>query len=84
MALWSISHIISTHDGNVDELNLAENVPIMEPVCQFSNVAEHRSASGERVRSLAYNSHSYVSFLLFRWLDLIASLFHCRKWHHFK
>ena len=59
MALWSID----ASDG-LDRNMLAEEPPKMEPIFQFSNLHSHsqgRSTSGERVRSLAYDKHNYVS-----------------------
>ena len=71
MALWSVNGSSksdsitcknTTGDDNV--INLAECVPIMEPIFHFSNLClepHTLTSAGERVRSLAYNSHSYVS-----------------------
>lgn len=48
------------------EMNLAECAPVMDPIFHFSNLPTdpHSLHSiGERVRSLSYNSHSYVCVL---------------------
>ena len=63
MALWSISSC-SNHSDTEDKNGLAECVPVTEPVFTFSNLSLESHAlttSEERVRSLAYCYHSYVS-----------------------
>lgn len=62
MALWSISGC-SNNDAE-DKNGLAECVPVTEPIFTFSNLSLESHAlttSEERVRSLAYCYHSYVS-----------------------
>lgn len=63
MALWSID----SSETSTDRQTLAEQPPKIEPVFQFSNLhsrSQTRSSSGERVRSLAYDKHNYVSSIL--------------------
>lgn len=57
MALWSVDATINKKD------TLAEDVAVLEPIFQFSNLNSHsrrRNTSGDRVRSLAYDKHNYV------------------------
>lgn len=83
MALWSISSTSlssassKVEEGNVmlckdeeeqnEPMNLAENVPVIQPIFTFSNLLlePHVLATNEseRVRSLSYNSNSHVSSL---------------------
>lgn len=63
MALWSITPFEQS-----DGVHVAEEVPSLDPIFKFSNLAvdkdeEYRQA-GEKVRSLAYNRHQYVRWLL--------------------
>lgn len=59
MALWSINGRPNSNDGT----ELAESVPVLEPVFTFSNLSSEThtlTTNDERVRSLAYSHHSYV------------------------
>ena len=57
MALWSIS------EDSYNRRCIAEDVPVMKPIFRFPNILrDHNHTTGERVRSLAYNSHGYVSW----------------------
>lgn len=59
MALWAVNG----PDG--DCYSLAEEVNLLSPIFNFSNqpslMENGSSTSGERVRSLTYNPHDYVS-----------------------
>ena len=58
MALWSISE-----DSFNRQCIIAEDVPVMKPIFRFPNILRDQNhIAGERVRSLAYNSHGYVSW----------------------
>lgn len=65
MALWSIPSGCDTSKGQdtEDKTNLAECVPVIEPIFTFSNLSSEPhtlATNGERVRSLAYCCHSCV------------------------
>ena len=70
MGLWSISGVdVPSHgteqqqEAEDETSGLAECVPVIEPVFNFSNLhsqPDTPTPNGERVRSLAYCSHSYV------------------------
>ena len=73
MALWSVDTTINHRDA------LAEDVAVIEPIFQFSNLNSHshrRNTSGERVRSLAYDKHNYVC----AGQHLPCSFFSCLVW----
>lgn len=74
MALWSITNpvywkpdesICNKRNQEDESMNLAECVPVMNPVFTFSNLLLEphvlATSESERVRSLAYNSNSHVS-----------------------
>lgn len=66
MGLWSISGINTAQETDSDTTNLAECVPVIEPVFTFSNLHLEPNAptpNGERVRSLAYCCNGYVCTL---------------------
>lgn len=81
MALWSITStsLPDTLSSKLEEesetmkwasepMNLAECVPVIQPIFTFSNLffEPHILATNEseRVRSLAYNSNSHVSTVI--------------------
>lgn len=79
MALWSVNPSTSSselqegnevmkcskQDKEEEQMNLAEYVPVIQPIFTFSNLLlePHVLATNEseRVRSLAYNSNTHVS-----------------------